>query len=185
MIFTQCESITADNFATGSKQPIRTRYLGHVTGYQPIRDQYFLTTTGPPLVPPPIPTRVVVLEGNTVVVLEGNTDPVLRATIDPPPPRRDEEVEDGTRGGVEFVGIKSEGPGDDVTDDVISGLITPRGGLLAAGGWFDEGAGGMFDEGAEEGADLTTVAFLELLPPIFQLEPTDSPTDTSKQPIRT
>eukprot|EP00116_Pleurobrachia_bachei_P016967 sb/3477229/ len=23
-------------------QPIRTRYLGHVTGYQPIRDQYFL-----------------------------------------------------------------------------------------------------------------------------------------------
>eukprot|EP00116_Pleurobrachia_bachei_P005074 sb/3465336/ len=26
-----------------SKQPIRTRYLGHVTGYHPIRDQYFLT----------------------------------------------------------------------------------------------------------------------------------------------
>eukprot|EP00116_Pleurobrachia_bachei_P012796 sb/3473058/ len=25
-----------------SKQPIRTRYLGHVTGNQPIRDQYFL-----------------------------------------------------------------------------------------------------------------------------------------------
>eukprot|EP00116_Pleurobrachia_bachei_P006355 sb/3466617/ len=25
-----------------SKQPIRTRYLGHVTGYQPIKDQYFL-----------------------------------------------------------------------------------------------------------------------------------------------
>eukprot|EP00116_Pleurobrachia_bachei_P008875 sb/3469137/ len=25
-----------------SKQPITTRYLGHVTGYQPIRDQYFL-----------------------------------------------------------------------------------------------------------------------------------------------
>ena len=24
-----------------SKQPIRIRYLGHVTGYQPIRDQYF------------------------------------------------------------------------------------------------------------------------------------------------
>jgi len=23
-----------------SQQPIRTRYLGHVTGYQPIRDQY-------------------------------------------------------------------------------------------------------------------------------------------------
>eukprot|EP00116_Pleurobrachia_bachei_P018956 sb/3479218/ len=26
-----------------SKQPIRTRYLGHVTGHHPIRDQYFLT----------------------------------------------------------------------------------------------------------------------------------------------
>eukprot|EP00116_Pleurobrachia_bachei_P017818 sb/3478080/ len=25
----------------GWKQPIRTRYLGHVTGYQPIRGQYF------------------------------------------------------------------------------------------------------------------------------------------------
>ena len=25
-----------------SKQPTITRYLGHVTGYQPIRDQYFL-----------------------------------------------------------------------------------------------------------------------------------------------
>eukprot|EP00116_Pleurobrachia_bachei_P017070 sb/3477332/ len=25
-----------------SKQPIRTHYLGHVIGYQPIRDQYFL-----------------------------------------------------------------------------------------------------------------------------------------------
>eukprot|EP00116_Pleurobrachia_bachei_P007687 sb/3467949/ len=25
-----------------SKQPIRTRYLGHVTGYQPIKDSYFL-----------------------------------------------------------------------------------------------------------------------------------------------
>eukprot|EP00116_Pleurobrachia_bachei_P017006 sb/3477268/ len=28
--------------AETSKQPIRTRYLGHVTGYQQIRDQYFL-----------------------------------------------------------------------------------------------------------------------------------------------
>eukprot|EP00116_Pleurobrachia_bachei_P017530 sb/3477792/ len=28
--------------AETSKQPIRTRHLGHVTGYQPIRDQYFL-----------------------------------------------------------------------------------------------------------------------------------------------
>ena len=25
-----------------SKQQIRARYLGHVTGYQPIRDQYFM-----------------------------------------------------------------------------------------------------------------------------------------------
>ena len=24
-----------------SNQPIRIRYLGHMTGYQPIRDQYF------------------------------------------------------------------------------------------------------------------------------------------------
>eukprot|EP00116_Pleurobrachia_bachei_P012258 sb/3472520/ len=30
-----------------SKQPIRTRYLGHVTGYQPIRDQYFLVRSVP------------------------------------------------------------------------------------------------------------------------------------------
>eukprot|EP00116_Pleurobrachia_bachei_P006455 sb/3466717/ len=28
-----------------SKQPIRTRYLGHVTGHQPIRDQYSLTSS--------------------------------------------------------------------------------------------------------------------------------------------
>eukprot|EP00116_Pleurobrachia_bachei_P010550 sb/3470812/ len=28
-----------------SKQPVRTRYLGHVTGYQPIRDQYFRPMT--------------------------------------------------------------------------------------------------------------------------------------------
>eukprot|EP00116_Pleurobrachia_bachei_P002225 sb/3462487/ len=30
-----------------SKQPFRTRYLGHVTGYQPIRDQYFLIRSVP------------------------------------------------------------------------------------------------------------------------------------------
>ena len=29
------------------KQPIRTRYLGNVTGYQPIRDQYFLIRSVP------------------------------------------------------------------------------------------------------------------------------------------
>eukprot|EP00116_Pleurobrachia_bachei_P009510 sb/3469772/ len=32
-----------------SKQPIRTPYLGHVTGYQPIRDQYFLIRSVPAL----------------------------------------------------------------------------------------------------------------------------------------
>eukprot|EP00116_Pleurobrachia_bachei_P009700 sb/3469962/ len=30
-----------------SKQPIRARYLGHVTGYQPIRDQYLLIRSVP------------------------------------------------------------------------------------------------------------------------------------------
>eukprot|EP00116_Pleurobrachia_bachei_P018233 sb/3478495/ len=30
-----------------SKQPIRTRYLGNVTGCQPIRDQYFLIRSVP------------------------------------------------------------------------------------------------------------------------------------------
>ena len=30
-----------------SKQPIRTRYLGHVTGNQPIRDQYFMVRSVP------------------------------------------------------------------------------------------------------------------------------------------
>ena len=30
-----------------SKQPIRARYLDHVTGYQPIRDQYFLIRSVP------------------------------------------------------------------------------------------------------------------------------------------
>ena len=29
------------------KQPIRARYLGHVTGYQPIMDQYFLIRSVP------------------------------------------------------------------------------------------------------------------------------------------
>eukprot|EP00116_Pleurobrachia_bachei_P018779 sb/3479041/ len=30
-----------------SKQPIRTRYLGHVTSYSPISDQYFLIRSDP------------------------------------------------------------------------------------------------------------------------------------------
>ena len=29
-----------------SKQQFRTCYLGHVTGYQPIRDQHFLVRSG-------------------------------------------------------------------------------------------------------------------------------------------
>ena len=33
-----------------SKQPIRTRYLGHVTGYQPIRDQYSLIRSVPGII---------------------------------------------------------------------------------------------------------------------------------------
>eukprot|EP00116_Pleurobrachia_bachei_P008668 sb/3468930/ len=51
-----------------SKQPIRTRYLGHATGYQPIRDQYFLIWSvpdklspgpmvGQPLTPQPGPQQ--------------------------------------------------------------------------------------------------------------------------------
>ena len=31
------------------QQPIRTRYLRHVTGYQPVRDQYFLVRSVPVL----------------------------------------------------------------------------------------------------------------------------------------
>eukprot|EP00116_Pleurobrachia_bachei_P014742 sb/3475004/ len=31
-----------EGLIAGSKQPIRSRYLGHVTGYQPIRDQYLI-----------------------------------------------------------------------------------------------------------------------------------------------
>eukprot|EP00116_Pleurobrachia_bachei_P010928 sb/3471190/ len=34
-------TVSADSLSLSyCKQPIRTRYLGHVTGYQPIRDQY-------------------------------------------------------------------------------------------------------------------------------------------------
>ena len=38
------DDIWISKIAGGMKgnQPIRTCYLGHVTGYQPIRDQYFL-----------------------------------------------------------------------------------------------------------------------------------------------
>eukprot|EP00116_Pleurobrachia_bachei_P011469 sb/3471731/ len=37
-----------------SKQPNRTRFLGHMTGYQPIRDQYFLIRSVPTITPSPI-----------------------------------------------------------------------------------------------------------------------------------
>ena len=44
------EAIVFDNSPPVPKmvttnQPIRARYLGHVTGYQPIKDQYFLELT--------------------------------------------------------------------------------------------------------------------------------------------
>eukprot|EP00116_Pleurobrachia_bachei_P012725 sb/3472987/ len=42
--FLSCEAHdtkVSDEPTETSKQPIRTRYLGHVTGYQPIRDKYF------------------------------------------------------------------------------------------------------------------------------------------------
>ena len=39
-----------ERYDSGSKQPIRTRYLGHVTGYQPIRDQYFLIQSIPGMI---------------------------------------------------------------------------------------------------------------------------------------
>ena len=38
----QCQQPTGPR-----KQPIRTRYLGHVTGYQPVRDLYFLVRSVP------------------------------------------------------------------------------------------------------------------------------------------
>eukprot|EP00116_Pleurobrachia_bachei_P007992 sb/3468254/ len=45
----QASSVGASGVQTGekSKQPIRTRYLGQVTGYQPISDQYFLIRSVP------------------------------------------------------------------------------------------------------------------------------------------
>eukprot|EP00116_Pleurobrachia_bachei_P013614 sb/3473876/ len=40
-------SLTHQEPTESSKQPIRTRYLGHVTGYQPIRNHYFLIRSVP------------------------------------------------------------------------------------------------------------------------------------------
>eukprot|EP00116_Pleurobrachia_bachei_P003812 sb/3464074/ len=45
-----------------SKQPIRTRDLGHVTGYQPIRDQYFLNWSIPGISVVSTPTTIKYLE---------------------------------------------------------------------------------------------------------------------------
>ena len=43
-----CYSVTINQETTEfRKQPIRTRYWGHVTHYQPIRDQYFLIRSVP------------------------------------------------------------------------------------------------------------------------------------------
>ena len=41
------------NSVCTSKQPIRTRYLGHVTGYHPIRDQYLFREMFPSTLPKP------------------------------------------------------------------------------------------------------------------------------------
>ena len=40
-------SVSGQELTESSKQPIRTRYLGHMTGYQPIRDQYLLIRSVP------------------------------------------------------------------------------------------------------------------------------------------
>eukprot|EP00116_Pleurobrachia_bachei_P005180 sb/3465442/ len=45
-LLTACQGINQELTET-SKQPIKTRYLGHVTGYQPIRDEYFLIRSVP------------------------------------------------------------------------------------------------------------------------------------------
>ena len=44
---TSLEGTTNHEPTDTSKQPIRTRYLGHVTSYRPIRDQYFLIRSVP------------------------------------------------------------------------------------------------------------------------------------------
>eukprot|EP00116_Pleurobrachia_bachei_P000695 sb/3460957/ len=50
------------------KQPIRTCYLGHVTGYQPIRDQHFLIRSVPATWTRAFPPRVFLNRGPTVVM---------------------------------------------------------------------------------------------------------------------
>ena len=42
MFYTKFYTLTIQESTESSKQPIRTRYFGHVTSYQPISDQYFL-----------------------------------------------------------------------------------------------------------------------------------------------
>ena len=41
------EEVEPQSGKVTSKKAIRTRYLGHVTGYQPFRDQYFLIRSVP------------------------------------------------------------------------------------------------------------------------------------------
>ena len=41
-------SLPPHNLLSPGKQPIRTCYLDHMSGYQPIRDQYFSPTTHSP-----------------------------------------------------------------------------------------------------------------------------------------
>eukprot|EP00116_Pleurobrachia_bachei_P006572 sb/3466834/ len=55
------------------KQPIRTRYLGHVTGYQPIRDQYYLIRS--------VPDTYIVLEISTHVTGSKNERTVTQSKL--------------------------------------------------------------------------------------------------------
>eukprot|EP00116_Pleurobrachia_bachei_P004247 sb/3464509/ len=47
--FTDSQRSTLEEPTETSKQPIKTRYLCHMTGYQPIRDQFFMTRSVPTL----------------------------------------------------------------------------------------------------------------------------------------
>eukprot|EP00116_Pleurobrachia_bachei_P001816 sb/3462078/ len=57
-----------------SKQPIRTRYLGHLTGYQPIRDQYFLIRSVPDLCNESINVSILQLAQQITEVRGSNRD---------------------------------------------------------------------------------------------------------------
>ena len=71
-----------------SKQPIRTRYLGHVTGFQPIREQYF-TSFWLPTTPhwrfiSPDLSVVLINHGGTVVMhYIGNSEKSIMDDVSP------------------------------------------------------------------------------------------------------